>query len=315
MSVQGEGATWRNRSVSHARPRMQKPPRQIPPPRRSTQKRLYLGLVRRGAHRLAATVAGSGSNGPSAVADPRVQCVPRSGAYGVGQWSEPFGTVTGSACVDNGRFAVADPRTQLEHKPRRGTMRVMAWNDPSAAVTGQSGRVGHCSAGAVADPRIRVLTGYDHAYGVLRFDEPSPTVAGGSHPGQGAYSVADPRQIGVMSWEDALALEVDDPRKPPLAPPLIVAADGTWHRPLTTLELAVLQGFPAEWKGSPLKLAGSKTSAWRERIGNAVPVGAARAIAERMLVALVQADLEVLALSSDGQVWVRPSDTDGWCKR
>lgn len=253
-----------------------------------------------------ATVAGSGSNGPNAVADPRVGCSPRTGAYGVGEWSEPSGTVTGSACVDNGRFAVADPRVPLDHQPRRGTMRVMPWTAPSSAVTGQSGRVGHVSAGAVADPRVS--TAYDHGYGVLRWDESSPTVAGGSHPGQGAYSVADPRRRGLMTWEDALALRVDNPRKPPPAPPIIVAADGTWHRPLTTLELAVLQGLPAEWKGAPLQLSGTKTSAWRERIGNAVPVATAQAIAEQMLVALTQASLETWALSGTGQVWVTPCE-------
>jgi len=249
-----------------------------------------------------ATVAGSGSNGPNAVADPRAF----KGGYGVGKWTEPTGTVTGESGVPNGRFAVADPRLPLDHSPRRGTMRVLPWDVPSPAVTGQSGRVGHCSAGAVADPRVK--TAYDHGYGVLSWDESSPTVAGGSHVGQGAYSVADPRVGGVMTWQEALALEVEDPRKPPPTPPIIIAADGTWHRPLTTLELAVLQGFPAEWKGQSLTLAGSKTSAWRERIGNAVPVGTAKAIAEQMLVALTQSELETWALSGTGSVWVEPCE-------
>jgi site-specific DNA-cytosine methylase len=220
----------------------------------------------------------------------------------VGRWDEPIATVAGSG--SNGPTAVADPRVALDHTPRRGTMRVMPWTAPSSAVTGQSGRVGHVSAGAVADPRVR--TAYDHGYGVLRWNESSPTVAGGSHPGQGAYSVADPRRRGLMTWQDALALEVEDARKPPPAPPIIVAADGTWHRPLTTLELAALQGFPAEWKGRPLALAGRSQSAWRERIGNAVPPPTARAIAEQMLLALAQAGLETWAMSVDGQVWVRP---------
>ena len=39
--------------------------------------------------------------------------------------------------------------------------------------------------------------------------------------------------------------------------------------------------------GEPLKLAGNNDSNWRERIGNMVPVGAAQAIAEAMLRAML----------------------------
>ena len=92
----------------------------------------------------------------------------------------------------------------------------------------------------------------------------------------------------------------------PAAAPVILAADGTWHRPLTTLELAVLQGLPAVHNGAPLTLAGTSNSAHRERIGNAVPVQAATAIAEQMLQTLLSADLGAFALSSDGGVWVEP---------
>jgi hypothetical protein len=99
---------------------------------------------------------------------------------------------------------------------------------------------------------------------------------------------------------------IRDVRKPPPAVPVIIAADGTWHRPLTTLELAVLQGFPAVWKGAPLQLAGTSSSAWRERIGNAVPPPAAQAIGERMLVTLLQADLEAFVLDGGSSVWVEP---------
>jgi len=95
-----------------------------------------------------------------------------------------------------------------------------------------------------------------------------------------------------------------DPRKPPPFTPVIVAADGTWHRPLTTLELAALQGFPTTVNGQPLVLHGKHTSHWRERIGNAVPAPAAQAIAERMLVALLQSVLGAFALDSGHDVWV-----------
>ena len=58
---------------------------------------------------------------------------------------------------------------------------------------------------------------------------------------------------------------------------VIRALDDTWHRPFTTLELAALQSLvdPEEF----LELDGLSDSAWRERIGNAVPRDAAAAIA------------------------------------
>lgn len=58
---------------------------------------------------------------------------------------------------------------------------------------------------------------------------------------------------------------------------MIRALDGTWHRPFTTLELAALQGMVD--LEETLELHGTSDSAWRERIGNAVPPPAAQAIA------------------------------------
>lgn len=66
-------------------------------------------------------------------------------------------------------------------------------------------------------------------------------------------------------------------------PPVIIAEDGVWHRPLTILELAALQGFPFTFSdGSPLALAGNSDVRWRERIGNAVPPPAAVAIGNQI---------------------------------
>ena len=60
---------------------------------------------------------------------------------------------------------------------------------------------------------------------------------------------------------------------------VIRALDGTWHRPLTTLELAALQGLPTQIDGEWLQLAGGSKARWRKRIGNAVPPATAEAIA------------------------------------
>jgi site-specific DNA-cytosine methylase len=167
----------------------------------------------------------------------------RPGLYGVNDWLEPAPAVTGSASVtgSNGVAAVADPRLGCE--PRSGTYGVLGWEEAAGTITG--------------------VAGVDN----------------------GRFAVADPRL-------------------PPRVTPVIVAADGTWHRPMSTLDLAALQGLPAELDGEPLTLAGPSVARWRERIGNAVPVQAATAIATSLLVALLAGKLGTWFLSNEG-VWVR----------
>lgn len=122
-----------------------------------------------------------------------------------------------------------------------------------------------------------------------------------------------------MSWEEAAGtitgntrpdtgrFVVADPRKPPPELPVIIAADGTWHRPITTLECAALQSIPATIDGKPLVLHGKSISGWRERIGNAVPPDAAEAIGLRILFAMLEAALGGFSLASpDTPVWISP---------
>lgn len=86
---------------------------------------------------------------------------------------------------------------------------------------------------------------------------------------------------------------------------LKASLDGTWHRPLTTLELAALQGFSVVMpNGRPLQLAGKSDAKWRERIGNAVPPPAAQAIGEQILFVLMVSARGEWALGSTG-VWVK----------
>ena len=191
------------------------------------------------------------------------------------------------------------------------------WRDLDAAVSGLPGNVDDS----------RVSNAYPHSYGVLGWQQPSHTVSGTTSVGCGAYAVADVRlgcepragAYGVMSWQDAAGtitgsadvdngrFSVADPRKPPPSPVVIVAKDGTWHRPLTTLELALLQGLPATVDGRPLVLGGS-VSVQRKHIGNAVPVDTARAIAGQMLRTLVASDEAGMFLSSSS-IWVAPPRT------
>lgn len=280
------------------------------------------------------TASVSGSGGTAAVADPRQG--PFGNTYRVTGWEDPVGTITSSPAPSSGAAAVADPRIALSDKPGRhlNQYNVRSWEQPAKTVTGAS-RPGS-GAPAVADPRY-----HRGVLGVTAWDEPSGVVTAGAAPSRGRFSVADPRlsctprsgAYGVLSWQEAAAtitgsmrldngkaavadpripeleqlieLIPENPKRPPKFTPVIIAADGTWHRPLTTLELAVLQSFPATINGEPLKLDGNSTTAWRERIGNAIPPSAGHAIGNEMLLALLASKLQTEHVS-DGPIWVSP---------
>lgn len=184
----------------------------------------------------------------------------------------PAGTIIAESGTGNGGFAVADPRyadgAMGEHTNK---MRVVDWEKPVPTVTG-SDRVGS-GAMCVADPRIlnrekgdNYLTG-GH-YGVIPWDGQSYTVSGSACHDNGPWSVADPRIPGET--ENTVAV--------------IRSLDGTWHRPFTTLELAAIQSLvdPQDLAGGGFDFSGTSDASKRERIGNAVPPGAAEQIANMM---------------------------------
>jgi site-specific DNA-cytosine methylase len=220
--------------------------------------------------------------------------------HAVQPWGAPIPAVTGPG--GHSVEAVADPR--VEGTYHAGVYGVTPWDGTSPTVTGganpSKGRF------AVADPRVAMPPSearHTSKLHVLGWDAAARTVIG-------AYAVADGRdraaldEVVVLTLDEAMALEGLDPKKPPPFVPVIVAEDGTWHRPLTLLELAVLQGLPATVDGVPLQLAGTRTQR-AEHVGNAVPVGAARAIAERMLVTLAEGALNEFTLASASTpVWV-----------
>ncbi|MBN3832909.1 DNA cytosine methyltransferase [Burkholderia sp. Ac-20344] len=270
-------------------------------------------------------------NGSFSVADPRFAQSAKwndGHAYGVLPWDDHCGTIAGQQTPGQGYYTVADPRHAGPEK-HNNEFRIVPWRDASGAVTSAHG-TGQC----VQDPRAN--TGFEGAgkYRVIGFDEPAGTVIARSDSGQGAFAVADPRpgmrrergdayltggHYGVVDWNqpsgavsaaaghDNGRWSVADPRLPAAnekTVAVIRALDNTWHRPFTTLELAVLQSLvePEE----QLELDGLSDQAWRERIGNAVPPDAAQAIAEVMGTTLLLAESgETFQLSST-PVWVRP---------
>lgn len=257
------------------------------------------------------TVVGSGpieSKG-AAIADPRLSDRPgrHEAKYRIVDGSGPAGTVIASDRVGSGAPCVADPRLSLRPDRRSGERGVGGWSEPSDTV------IGHADANAsvhVADPRV-VCERHEGGHGVLRWDQHSYCMIGhpsiDNWPGQ----VADPRACGleigyIIETPTGLALTgiaLDLSDKRPLDnPPIILALDGTWHRPMTDLELALLQAFPAQLNGEWLVLTGSRAKR-RESIGNAVPVATAEAIALSALRCLHESDTGTQATSAE-PVWV-----------
>ncbi|WP_284459717.1 DNA cytosine methyltransferase [Cupriavidus campinensis] len=289
----------------------------------------YLGVLDWEEH--VGAVAGESlpSNGAFSVADPRSQPSARwnhGQNYGVVPWEDSTGTISGQQWPNQGRFSVADPRHAGPAK-HNNEFRIVPWDQAAGAVTSAHG-TGQC----VQDPRRAGPT--FGKYAVTPFDAPTGTVISGSTTGQGAFAVADPRtsmrrgrgdayltggHYGVVAWDQSSGAvsaaaghdngrwSVADPRMPAPSDKLVAiirALDGTWHRPFTTLELAALQSLiePEEY----LELDGLSDQAWRERIGNAVPPDAARAIAEVMGTTLLMAETGETFMLSATPVWVRP---------
>jgi site-specific DNA-cytosine methylase len=297
----------------------------------------------------AATVSGSPkpSAGAHAVADPRFAAHPKSVQLGVRPWSAPSPCIKADVSVGTGPYAISDPRGaavmgQLGNvfrivpidevgepvtDPRpgyaagthRNILAVTDFSDTAKVVTGAV----HPAGGAlsVADPRPIGLSaggrdqhGYNSQahYGVLGWDDTSVAVPGYAKYDRGKWSVADPR---LPEPEPLAALPAPNDR----VVARIIAADGTWHRPFTTLELAALQSlFDPEqvfrfdpdrdtWSMvQPFDLEGSSDAQKREWIGNAVPSAAAQGMAEEIGEALLLAKLGETFTLSDKAIWVSP---------
>jgi site-specific DNA-cytosine methylase len=243
---------------------------------------------------------------PAAVADPRLGCDPRATAYGVRGWDDSSHVVLGHACHDNSAVAIADPRVNCYR--REGGHGVKGWDQASTAVIAHP--VIHNHPCSVADPRIGYSPRRD-SYGVASMDEPAKTVRAVQKHQNGVSSVADGR-LATPTHRLSRAggkLRLVGPRidlesRQSADPvPVIRAPDGTWHRPLTTLELAAIQGFPTRLNGEWLELAGNSHKAWRERIGNAIPPPAAEAIARECAATLEHSSNGEWRLASTS-VWV-----------
>jgi len=268
------------------------------------------------------------STGAFSVADPRIQAGGFRGAWGVLGWGEPAGAVTGNARHSTGTFSIADPLVRavlhVEHAYDHGYA-VLGWSEPSATIASKS-YVG-CGAYSVADPRPPIAlncTPRAGSYGVLPWSEAAKVITGSASVDNGAFAVADPRvpdapPIAIVDrWDrPPFRLEADAKGKVRRVPvPLVILSeDGTWHRPLTTLELLALQSFPTKIQGRYVRMPGG-TTAQRQAIGNAIPPQAMKSMAEQMLLALVASDTGCFYLDKGGAgIWVRRPEVEAELQR
>lgn len=264
----------------------------------------------------------------------------RADYLGVTHWDKSSGTITGRSSPTNGRFAIADPRFTGHHEYSQ--YGVLPWDKNSGAISGQSAPGG--GKFSIADPRAP-SGAFQGKYSVTHWDRSTGTVIGANTTGQGAFAVADPRpanipqkgdnyltggHYGVLPWgnpsgavsaaacHDNGRFSVADPRVDEIAAmprandklvAIIRALDGTWHRPMTTLDMAALQSYydPDDYaEGGTFNMYGNNDESKRERIGNMVPPAAAKAIADVMGQTLLLAwSGETFALGST-PIWVRP---------
>ena len=218
------------------------------------------------------------STGPFSVADSSILVECRNDCnYGVLSPNEPAHTVTGQAGVGTGPFSLAVERLPLGCAPRAG------------------------------------------AYGVISIRQAIGTITASACIDNGAFAIADTRTPDKppIVWIEALDkpprrwegfTKKGTPKKGKKCAVVILAEDGTWHRPLTTLELAVLQGLPWILRGKPLDFGGGST-AQRKVIGNMIPTPVALAMAEQMLLALLAREQGAFFMDSGGQgVWVERAE-------
>lgn len=277
-------------------------------------------------------------SGAIAVADPYFdKDIPKfNHYYKITEYEETAGTVTSGGGPSNGGIVVSDPRNPNDFYNgsynRQDGSGVQDWDSTAKTVRGRSQI--HNSAASINDPRISDRPGrYTDKFRMQSMEGQAGTVTGVTDVQSGAQLVADMRYgssprsgtMGVIDWEHtaptvigssdvhAGASAVADPREFPKDNErgtwILIAEDGTWHRPLTTYELAMLQSFPRFLPdGRPFQLEGCNDAKAREYIGNAYPPDAAEEAVKVILLAAAKAAEGITFEFSHDDIWVMPED-------
>lgn len=223
---------------------------------------------------------------------------PHNQVMGVRAWNGQTGTVTGASRPHNGAFSVADPRYNPSQQ-----------NNPYANIAHEITGARYFEIVArdgcgTTDPRPKGGRGGRGKYRVTKMDEASGTVISSSTTGEGAYAVADQRiPISGVSNKGPLPDGNDS------LVAVIIARDGTWHRPFTTLDLACLQSIidPEEvMAGSSGLLLGNNQEDLRVWIGNGVPSASAKGMADTIGEVLIMAETGTTFQLSSREIWCKP---------
>ncbi len=208
----------------------------------------------------------------------------------------------------HGNKLISDQSLSIGGNGKFNILRIQTLDKPATCITGASGPFQ--GAASIADTSIPDFeyhvqhldqlkadiqlncTPRSNSYGVQEWDLPSKTIIGSSDIHAAAVAVADPR--------------IPDDNKKGVW--VIKSLDGTWHRPLTTYELAMIQSFPTHLPdGRPFQMVECSDEKVREYIGNAYPPQAALQTGNVILLAAAEAEAEVGFSLGYDPVWVQPS--------
>lgn len=236
------------------------------------------------------------SGGGMGIADARLTHIPRDNSHNVTDPDREAPAIPGNCYVttSNGPGAMADAR--LTREPKNGTMSV--WEPQEAGKTITTHTDPNGDAPSLADVRMRCKP-QNGTMGVIAWNGPAPTVIASLDVYAGQAAIEDVR-VTIHNW-------------PEYYPDFFILSPwNAWHRPLTDLELAVLQGFdPVDEDGKPFYLEGSRKDR-RAAIGNAVPPSSAQGIANAIAPTLVVAKVfgpDAWMLSPTGEgVWVQDQE-------
>jgi len=235
-----------------------------------------------------------GSGAPS-VTDLRLAYESRDNGMAVVDPGKPSPTIPGNTAVtsSNGPGAIADAR--ICRNAKGGTMGVWSLDEPGKTVTTHTDQNG--DAPGLSDARMECKP-HNGILGVLAWNGPSSAIIASLDVYAGAGAVEDTR-VNIHYWPEWFPDH------------LIISPWNAWHRPLTDLELAVLQGVePFDEDGKAFYLEGSRKDR-RQAIGNGVPPPAAEGIAEALAPTLIVARLakDAFMLSPTGEgIWVQNPD-------
>jgi site-specific DNA-cytosine methylase len=256
----------------------------------------------------------------------------KNGGSGVERWDAPAHAVLAEGTIQNCRVSVADPHVadpRLDCTPRGGVLGVNVAGEPGKTVVGHASHDNSTS--SYADPKVGQAAGWSDphrgSYEVSSLKGPARTVRG-RHDPRTAPAVVDDRgwpvpthYLVIEDGEHVLyGPELDLKSHKPVVV-IILAPDGTWHRPMTDRELAVLQGFPVDayFEGPSSTRAAQKPTAEhpdrphrpavpgrREHIGNAIPPPTAYAIG--MMIAECLRSPRRATFLRGPDVWVRQGE-------